>query len=225
MSSSDWVSVLAVVEFAALVSIVLAVLLVWIVRRRRCDQSAADDLIARLRRGELERRAELQDQLTDAGLPETEAKQQALQLVGNEHRFHEQYLATYLDRDAGELRRLDERLRALLGPYLSLGRAASAVPAAATASAAAPEATADRGPELERLRQALRNLSEEMSLYRDTLNRVFSEYTAMFGVNLDPGRPLSASEIMQRLDTGELAGHAEPDSEAESSTGAEPPGG
>lgn len=200
MNSVDWISLLVIAEFALLVSLALAALIIWGVRRRRRDASAAADLIAKVRLSEPERRAELEKQLQETGLPAAEAKQVMERLLSSEHRFYDQLIATYLNHDAEGVRRLDERLKAVLGPYLSLKRPE---PPAAV-EAAAP----DRGDEVERLKQGVRNLSEEMGLYRETLNRVFSEYTAMFGMQLDPKQQLTAKEILDRLNSGELAGTA-----------------
>lgn len=219
MNSFDWVSLIAIAEFALLITLVLLVVSTFILRRRSRDRGAATALVDKVKQGESARRGELRKLLLEQlGLAEDEAGATAQRLIDAEKRFYEEFIRTYLSRDDEGVLAMDERLRSVLAPYLSLKRGeAAAAPAGVVAVDGAEESEGlDRGPEVERLKASLRNLSEEMVIYRETLNRVFSEYTAMFGVHLDPAQQLSAKEILDRLNTGELAGgeNAEPAADA-----------
>lgn len=66
------------------------------------------------------------------------------------------------------------------------------------------EAIADLSEKVTYMTAKFNRARSELGLYRDTLNRVFFEYTAMFGVDLDPDQKLSASDIVQRLESGRL---------------------
>ena len=202
MSSADWISLLAVSEIAVLVSLVLMAVVAWIFMRRAKDRKAAVALLDKVRAGESERLAELERTLVESGLAPSDARIGAQRLLHGELEFYDRFVLAYLDRDAAAVQALDERLRDLVEPYLALKRE----PAAAEPVAVEGP---DRAPEIERLKQAVRNLSEEMGLYHATLNRVFSEYTAMFGVHLDPKVQLTAKEILNRLESGELKGEGE----------------
>lgn len=199
MKNADWISLIALAEFALLVTVLLAGLFAWILRRRRRDRAAAENLVAKVRQREGRRHDELQLRFKEAGIADDRAEDLCQRLIANERHFYDQLLAVYLERDADGMAHMDERLKSVIAPYLSLARS---TPSAAP-SAAAP--AADDG-ETARLRQMVHTLSQDMSLYRTTLNRVFSEYTAMFGVHLDPRQQLTAREIADRLETGELSG-------------------
>jgi hypothetical protein len=200
MQNADWISLIALAEFALVVTLVLAGVLAWILRRRRRDRAAAEGLVAKVRKSEPQRRGALRERFEEAGIAADEAEDLCQRLIANERHFYDHLLAVYLERDAEGMGRMDERLQSVVAPYLTLAR--SGAPAAPAAAAADTRDT-------ERLRQMVQTLSQDMSLYRGTLNRVFSEYTAMFGVHLDPKQQLTAREIVDRLESGELAGAPE----------------
>jgi hypothetical protein len=199
MQNADWISLIVLAEFALIVTLVLAGVLAGILRRRRRDRAAAEGLVAKIRKSEPQRRGALKERFEDAGIGADEAEDLCQRLIANGRHFYDHLLAVYLERDAEGMGRIDERLESVIASYLTLAR---------TGAPAAPAAAATDTGETARLRQMVQMLSQDMSLYRGTLNRVFSEYTAMFGVHLDPKQQLTAREIADRLESGELGGEA-----------------
>jgi uncharacterized protein YdbL (DUF1318 family) len=196
MNSAYWISLIAIGEFALLMVLLVAIATVTLMRRRRRENDAAHGLAARVKEGEVERRHSLQAQLAKAyGIDEGDAEKLAAQLVGLERQFFQELIRAWLTRDSGALGQMDEQLRGVVQPYL--GMQPTAAPAAADSSAASSE-------DVERVKALLKNNADELTLYRETLNRLFAEYTAMFGAQLDPKQQLTAKEIMERLKSGQL---------------------
>lgn len=219
MTNSDLISMIAMAEFAALVSIVLGLLIFFVFRRRSRDTAAATDLVKKVKETEQVRRGEIEKLLTAQGLSGAELGETVKRLMKVERQFYEEFIRTYLTRDSEGVKEMDVKLKAVIAPYAELrkGGGAPAAPAApeAAGSPAAGGADPAASGDVERLKATVRNLSEEISIYRETLNRVFSEYTAMFGVNLDPKQQLTAKEIMERLNSGDLAGPGAAPAESE----------
>lgn len=207
MSNIEWLTMLALGEAVLLLAAALLGLLAWLLHRRRRDADAGAALLEKLRARRLEREDSVQRALVSAGASKEQAESAGQGLAAAEAALGEKMTRVYVERNAAELTTLDESVKALIDDCLKL--ASSGNGGEDDANSTGP----DRTPEVERLRQAVRNLSEELALYRETLNRVFSEYTAPFGVKLDARQQLTATEILDRLESGELAGVAEPESE------------
>jgi len=204
MTSADWISLIALAELTALLTVVLCGVGVWLLRRWRRDNAAASQLVDKVKQSDPARCRELETLLeARLGLSGAELSERALRLLANEHRFYELFIDAYLRRDSETVQRLDEGLRAVIAPYLELIQAEPTTIVVPTDTDQGDLEQADAT----RLRAMVRGLNDELSVYRETLNRVFSEYTAMFGVQLDATQQLSAKEIMERLASGELGGN------------------
>lgn len=202
MTAATWINFIAIVEFAALVTIALAVLLTRSARRRKRDTSATEQLVEKVRASQVERRDELKKVLESGyGYSGEELEEKTKRLMDVEKHFYERFITTYLNRDSGAVKEMDEHLKAVIRPYVEM-KPSLPEPVEETIG---DEESAD----VSRLREKLQRLSEDVTVYRDTLNRVFSEYTAMFGVHLNPKQQLSAEEIIGRLESGQLAGDDE----------------
>lgn len=228
MTEGNWITLLAVGEAATLLFVALAAITWYLLRRRNRDRNAAHALVARVRAQEGERQASLAERIAaDRGLEAGDADAAAGRIVAAEHRFYDGLIHTYLRRDAEGLREMDERVQALSESYEARTGGPVDEPAADAgedlpAEPAEAAEAADREPELARLRETIDNLSGELSLYRQALNQLFSEYTKMFGVEVDRDSELTAREILRRLESGQLAGAEEPAADAEPEADEEP---
>ena len=208
MNEVHWVSVIAISEFALLMTAILVYLVTYLGRRTRRDNAAANELVERVKSNEADRGAQLNDRLKQVLGAEDGQELTALvqELLSAERGFYEDFLKTYLNHDSQAVSRMDVRLQHLTARYLELKR-----PATNQSQEDNEPAGGDSGAESAKFR----DMADDLILYRDTLNRVFSEYTAMFGVHLDSTQELTAQEILQRLETGQLAGEEPEDSPAE----------
>ena len=208
MNEVHWVSVIAISEFALLMTAILVYLVTYLGRRSRRDNAAANELVERVKSNEADRGAQLNDRLKRALGAEDGQDLTALvqELLSAERGFYEDFLKTYLNHDSQAVSHMDVRLQDLTTRYLELKRPTPDE----TQSDTAP-AVGDSGADPAKYR----DMADDLILYRDTLNRVFSEYTAMFGVHLDSTQELTAQEILQRLESGQLAGDEPEDSATE----------
>lgn len=223
MSSAYWISLIAIAEFALLMAVLVAVIVGVVMRRRRRENSAANDLAARVSGQIPQRLDDLRASLGKAfGLTGADLQKQADKLVALENEFYDQLIRAWLTRDSKVLSQMDDQLRAVVTPYLDM-RAAAPQPGQASAPAAESTAGGAPGNDAARLKALLNKANDDIMLYRETLNRVFSEYTAMFGVHLDPNQQLTAHEILERLKSGQLVGDEAAPAAAEEN-GEEAPG-
>lgn len=231
MSDFDWISFIAIAEFALIVTVILALVVTAAVRLRKRDNRAAQALVKKVKQDEGDRRSHFKGMLAENfGLEGEELDKKINELIAHEQDFYEFFVTTYLNRDSGKLQSADDQLKGLLSKFANLKGKTQVIEAEPEEAAEAPENLDELGlgdvgnsDDIEKLRKKLFALAEDVALYRDTLNRVFSEYTAMFGVHVDPQVRLSAQEIMERLDSGNLGGGEDgaEEEEAEASDGAE----
>lgn len=212
MTESTWITLIALAEAALLLGVALTVVGLAVGRRRQRDAAAARTLAGRIRKDASSRRERLSERLSDErGLDAGQAQAAAADVVAAETDFLRTLLRTYRRRDSDQLARMDTHLH-------DVGRHYERIPIAASALAAETDGT-DTGTagEAASLQAELTDLKADLQLHRDALNRLFAEYTAMFGTEIDRNAQLSATEILERLDTGELGGrpvHAAEDDKA-----------
>lgn len=216
MSQMQWLYMILLGELVVILALVLAIVLIVGMRRRGRDRQAAATLASRVKQGEPEREKLLRKELSERlGLegPALDAKIQ--QLLSAEQAFYEQLMLLYVKRDTELAKRLPERVDDLVRPYreieapkkpLEPAEAAAPSVATATGSAASDEEDIPVSATPAVLLERTRRLAQDVTAYRQTLNRLFAEYTAMFGVQIDESKELSAQEVMERLETGQLAG-------------------
>ncbi len=199
MTQMQWLYMIIVGELALIALLVLALLLYRVVSKGRKDQAAAQQLVERVKDGEQDRRQWLMSLLQERhGMDGDELANKADELLRAERRFYEHFIDIYVQRDADEASNLSQSVQALLKRYTDMPP-----PTAVPEEAPPGDTPAERESSPTRSAQ---ELAADVALYRRTLNRVFNEYTAMFGVQLENERELTAREILERLESGQLAG-------------------
>lgn len=191
MSSLYWIALIAFAESTLLLILLLAAGALLLRRRSRHEAAAAAALVARVVENAPQRQADLRAYLVrEFMLDEPELQRQVDKMSSLEAHFYSELHRIWCERDSDGLQTLDRQLNALLTPYLDLR--------SAPASEEQPQTAAEIG----RLTTLLDRSAEELTLYRDTLNTVFNEYTAMFGARVDSKEQLTAEEIIKRLKEG-----------------------
>lgn len=206
MSNTELLIGMVLIELVVIIGLVLVGVLVLAGRRRRRDREAAEHVAKRVRAEESGRESELRDLLGERfGYEGDELETKAQELLAAERQFYERFLDLYLNRDPEAARRIQDYLHDVLGAY---ARIEPPEPAAAQTESADEGASprAAPPPTMEG-----RDPYEEIQAYQETLNLVFAEYTAMFGINQDHNAQLSAREIRKRMESGQLAGSDEAD--------------
>lgn len=217
MSELDWVALIAAMELGALATLGLVALVWFLIRRRRRDYEAVTELARRIRAGRQAHHANLSHLLCEhRGLEPGDGLAEATRLVEAETGFCDYFLRTYLNRDTEAVLLMDHRLQAVIAPYWELACKVHLAPSPEAPAAGAPEQIRDGGVtppaggasvmQVQRLAERLEHAKEDLSRHRDTLNLVFREYTAMFGIQIERGEELSAEEILERLRSGKLDG-------------------
>ncbi len=222
MSEMDWVALIAAMELGALATLGLGALVWFLIRRRRRDYEAVAELARRIRAGRQAHHTNLSQLLCEhRGLEPGEGLAEATRLVEAETGFYDYFLKTYLNRDTEAVLLMDHRLQAVIAPYRDLACQPPEAPAPESVEAGDPEEASEEGAtpqaggasvlQVRRLAERLEHANEDLERHRDTLNLVFREYTAMFGVQINRGEELSAEEILERLRSGKLDGGAADD--------------
>ena len=219
MSEMDWVAMIAAMELGALATLGLVALVWFLMRRRRRDYEAVAEVARRIRASREAHHANLRNLLCEhRRLEPGDGVAEATRLVDAETGFYDYFLKTYLSRDTEAVLHMDHRLQAVIAPYRELAcRPLEALPveldedaqgAEEGAQGVTPAAGGASVVEIRRLTDRLEHAKDDLDRHRDTLNLVFREYTAMFGVQINRGESLSAEEILERLRSGKLDGGA-----------------
>lgn len=209
MSNTELLVVIVLVELVVIIGLVLLTVLVLAGRRKRREKRAAHNVAERVRSEESSRDTELRELLHERfGYEGDELEQKVRELVQAERQFYARFLDLYLNRDPEAAECVQEYLHDVVRPYTEIE----------VATAEREDADEDGGDGGATPKDAVpptaegRDMYEEIQTYRQTLNLVFAEYTAMFGINQDRNEQLSAREIRERMESGQLAG---PDSGSE----------
>lgn len=210
MSGTELLIMIILVELVIIVGLVLATVLILSGRRKRRERRAAEALAQRVRSDEQSRDSELRSLLQGRFGYSGDALEEKVQEIKQaETAFYGRFLDLYLNRDPEAAEQLQDYLQDAIRPYTSID------PAAAEDREDGKPAAGDDGatPRDDGAQPTMEgsDVNEEIRSYRDTLNLVFAEYTAMFGINQDRNAQLSAQEIRQRMESGLLAG---PDEES-----------
>ena len=214
LSASDILIFLAATEFLVIIIIALVAFLFIMSRRKKSDTNATSNLANKIKSKKVERKSELSSVLADTyNIEGDKLKKETEKLMKLENQFYQRFIKTYLTRDANAVEMIDEDLKELLQNYNKLvpkhdqkdERAEEALAVIDNLS----EDNAENEEQISRLKETINNLSDDLKQYKNTINRLFFEYSAMFGVDVDPRNQLSATEILSRLETGRL-GDEEP---------------
>lgn len=204
MSSTELLIMIILLELVIIVGLVLATVLILSGRRRRREKRAAENLAQRVRSEEPSRDSELRSLLRGRfGYSGDALEEKVREIKQAETAFYRRFLDLYLNRDPEAAEQLQDYLEDVIRPYANIEPAASEDDDGETADSDDGAAPREAGapPTMEG-----RDMYEEIRSYRDTLNLVFAEYTAMFGINQDRNAQLSAREIKERMESGQLAG-------------------
>ena len=203
---------LAGAEVALVVFVLL--LVYWIqhsgVARR--DRRAAAKMVASVRKGKADREAAITAFLSqNMGLSGPSLKTLKTAILREEFRLLQRFADVYRRRDSGAAAQFQLSYEAAVAPYLELHGGGKVTKAA--------EGDADIA-ELEALQAENQRLSEELSVTMDTMSRILSEYSTMFGEgatadaqeaadeDVDTEQAMPAEELPQRevaeLDESEL---------------------
>lgn len=191
MSSLQWIMMITLAESTLMLILLMLAGVIWLNRRKRRESEAVSALMARVAENRPQRRSDIQAFLENQfAMTDPALQEQAEKILVLEDRLYEELCHSWLTRGAESLQQIDQKLNAAFTPYLDLRQSKVDKEQSATAK------------EIENLKASLNESTEEMTLYRNTLNMVFTEYTAMFGSRMESGQQLSAHEIIQRLKEG-----------------------
>lgn len=206
-ANTDMILYLAIGEFIFLFIIIITVVMVLLLsKKKKNDSKATVNLANKLNNRKVERKQELSGILSEIyHIDDEKLAEEAARLMKVENRFYQRFIKTYLTRDSEAVEKIDEEIQELFSNYNKL------VPQEVQderADMAIADIEQINDPEHEsqiaRLKETINNISDDLKQYKATLNRLFYEYTAMFGVDVDPRNQLSAKEIMTRLESGKL---------------------
>ncbi len=214
LTNTDILMVLAAAEFLIIIIIALIAFFFVVSKRKKSDSNATSNLVNKIKSQKVERKSELSSVLAETyNIEGDKLKKETAKLVKLENQFYQRFIKTYLTRDANAVEMIDEDLKELLANYNKL------VPKQEHRDERAEEALAvidnlsddsgEHDEQIKHLKETINNLSDDLKQYKNTVNRLFYEYSAMFGVDVDPRNQLSAAEILSRLETGRL-GDEEP---------------
>ena len=214
LSTSDIMIFLAATEFLIIIVIALVAFFFIMSRKKKSDANATTNLANKIKSKKVERKSELSSVLSETyNIEGKDLKKETEKLIKLENQFYQRFIKTYLTRDANAVEMIDEDLKELLMNYNQLvpkhdQRDERAEEALAVIDSLSDD-KAENEAQAERLKETINNLSDDLKQYKNTINRLFFEYSAMFGVDVDPRNQLSATEILSRLETGRL-GDEEP---------------
>ncbi len=208
MSSTELLIMIILIELVIIVGLVLGTVLILAGRRKRREKRAAENLAQRVRTEEPSRDSELRSLLQGRfGYSGEALEEKVREIMRAETAFYRRFLDLYLNRDPDAAEQLQDFLEDVIRPYANIEPAKVE---AESEEADDADGASPREGGTPPTREG-RDMYEEIRTYRDTLNLVFAEYTAMFGINQDRNAQLSAREIKERMETGQLAG---PDDES-----------
>jgi hypothetical protein len=159
-----------------LVLVVLVLLFAAWVRERGARaraRKAVKELVAKVKAGRASREDAVRAFLGERfGLSGAELDAAAVPIVREEMKLYQAFANLYLRRDSGAAAAFDLSVEAAVQPYWGL-QGGSAAPAAGETGADPAEIT--------RLKDENRRLAEELQITMDTMTRMLSEYSAVFG--------------------------------------------
>jgi hypothetical protein len=171
---SDLTLWLALIGGEVVLVVLVLLLVAWVRERaaRNNARSAVATLVSKVKTGKGDRERAVRELLSNRfGLAGEALEATTLAIVREERRLYQTFANVYLQRDDSAAAAFDLSVEAAVGPYWGLKGGGEAAPA---------QAPVDTG-EIEQLRQENRRLSEELQITMDTMTRMLSEYSAVFG--------------------------------------------
>ncbi len=165
------------IELLAVTTIVSILLATLILVNKQRDKKIAAELIQKVKEDDMRRVEETNKiMLHNFGFEEDAAEEIAVQVGREERRFYQNVINFYLRRDARAFDNLNISFEGAVEPYRSLKP-----PGVGGASGGA----VNESEEIERLNVENKRLSEEISVTMETMGRMLSEYSTMFGEGKD----------------------------------------
>ncbi len=195
----DSLAIVFVLEALIGFSLFSSVLLIIFSRRKNQERDAVGKLINRLRKVENDRVQELSDILNEIGhLAPDQLETLLEEIKQHEKALYQQIFRLFLDRDVKLLGKIQQRIKDLSQPYLDLLKDL-------------PQPVPDLSGELQqaqdeikRLQAESEQLAKQLEIAMETIDRVSSEYTNMFGGgNSKEALEASRSKILQTLKDNE----------------------
>ncbi len=195
----DSLAIIFILEALIGVSLFSTVLLIIFSRRKNQERQAVGKLIGRLRKVENDRLKELSDILHEIGhLAPDELETLLEEIKQHEKALYQQVFKLFLDRDVKLLGKIQQRIKDLSQPYHDLLKNL-------------PQQGPDLSDELQqaqheiqRLKAESDQLAKQLEVAMETIDRVSSEYTNMFGGGKSKEElEASRSKILQTLKDNE----------------------
>ncbi|HHJ40156.1 MAG: hypothetical protein AXA67_07365 [Methylothermaceae bacteria B42] len=195
----DSLAIVFVLEALIGFSLFSSVLLIIFSRRKNQERDAVGKLINRLRKVENDRVQELSDILNEIGhLAPDQLETLLEEIKQHEKALYQQIFRLFLDRDVKLLGKIQQRIKDLSQPYLDLLKDL-------------PQPVPDLSGELQqaqdeikRLQAESEQLAKQLEIAMETIDRVSSEYTNMFGGGKSKeALEASRSKILQTLKDNE----------------------
>jgi len=175
---------LAGAEVALVVFVLLLVYWIQHSSVARRDRRAAAKMVASVRKGKADREAAITAFLSEnMGLSGPPLQALKTAILREEFRLLQRFADVYRRRDSGAAAQFQISYEAAVAPYLELHGSGEVTKAA--------EGDADIA-ELEALQAENQRLSEELSVTMDTMSRILSEYSTMFGEGAAGNAPEAA---------------------------------
>ncbi len=151
----------------------VALMMVWISRRKR-DRKAAVTLVERIKEDQERRKQETRNILLNRFRFAPEQAEELATLIDHEEkRFYQVLINTYLRRDAAAFENMAVEYENAVNPYRILEPPQSE-------GGGGQAVGIDESPEMSRLKQENKRLSEEVRITMETMGRMLNEYSAMF---------------------------------------------
>jgi hypothetical protein len=143
------------------------------IMRKMRDRKAAAEIITKIKEDEARRTAETKKvMLYKFGFEDGEAEKIAVRVDRAERIFYQSVINMYLQRDASALEGLNISFESSVEPYRTLEP---------KGGGSSQGGTANESEEIQHLKEENARLSEEISVTMQTMGRMLSEYSTMFG--------------------------------------------
>ena len=205
----SWVFGSLILEALGVLIIVIITIAVVLWRKQKKDAQGTQQLANNIQSEQANRHAEVEQLLNDVLKLDGDDKEEAIKrLMDVERDFYQEFMRMYLLRDHNAVAGINDKIRRLTAPYHDLVRREvpknylhELPPDVAQQIDYDPEEKALEA-ELEKLKAKNDVLATDIALHQELLNRVYREYTALFGGELSKDTVLTAQEIQKRMESG-----------------------
>lgn len=176
----------------------LILLLLNNVIKQRKGRQSINGLFEKLKTDRTGRLEQIRSGLSEYGLQGDALEEKVKEIDLQERKLYQRIATMYKNRSDGMLSRINIAMEAATRPYYELGIKLSA----ADSQDVTEDGAADiDNAEIEKLREENKHLQDELSVTMDTIGRMLSEYSSMFGTEDESG--LDKGKIMQAFNVDE----------------------